>query len=290
MSDKLKKLREQHELEEYEMQVGEVKDNRKSRALFALGGIKAADQIASSIFSAISSQSMKALDFFQKEKMYLDLGYETFVDFLQNSEFSPMTKSQYYERKNLISNEGEVVYDYLNSIGLSVSVRKLLTENNGKEISIEGDYFVVGEEKIEMKESSSIKNLLLEIANDNRKLKEENKKQAEKLEKGKGDFDRLKQRLSEAENSTATADYSKNPVEKMNAIALGGLSGLADELKKASLVDCQYFTDSNLRLLVSQFQRVQEVLCKKLAVESADELLVSNEDEDRITSLLDDED
>ena len=182
MSDKLQILKEKHELEEYELLTEDVKQKRKERTLFALGGIKAAEQIVASFVSAISSQTLRALEVFQKDRMYLDLGFDKFVDFLQDSEFSPMTKSQYYERKNLIDNEGDIVYDYLNSIGLSVSIRKLLASND-KEITIEGDFLVVGDEKLAIQESSSIKNILLEIANDNRKLKEENTKKQLKLEK-----------------------------------------------------------------------------------------------------------
>lgn len=286
MNDKLQKLKEKHELEEYQVQVDSFNESQKEESLIFLGQIRAVGALA----RGFSSQEIRALELFQQENRYRHLGFSTFVEFL-NSDYCPkITKAQFYERLALLNAEGNQVFDLLNEIGVAASTRKLLAAGEYDAIIFDGDKVRIGESEAALSDVRAVRALIESYADDCKRLKDENKKQTEKIEKGKKDYDRLKERLVEAEESTVRTDYTKNPLEKQNSIALGGLAGLADELSRATLVDCNRFVDGNLKLLATQYNRVQQILCEKLSVESADELLLNDSDEDRLTSLLEDED
>lgn len=285
MNDKLQTLKEKHEVEEYDLQVNEAKSKRLKRAYMFLGAVHNVKRLS----ETFNSQFLRGVQAIENENLYLDMGFGRFVDFL-SSEESPIGKTAFYDRLKLLESEGEQVFDLLNEVGVAASTRKLLAAGNYEPAVVEGGKLKIGEREADITDVKSIKTIIDLYADDCRRLREENKKQADRIEKGKGDYDRLKQRLTESEESISMVDYSKNPIEKSNSIALGGLAVLADELQNATLVECNNFVEGSLRLLATQYNRVQAVLCEKLALESADELFINQNDEDRLTSLLDDED
>lgn len=91
------------------------------RTMRVLGGIQVANRIA----AAVGAEAMRALIRVEEEKLYRALGCETFVEFL-NSEDSPVSKKQYYDRKALLEKEGDVLFDMLTEMGVSMKARKLL--------------------------------------------------------------------------------------------------------------------------------------------------------------------
>ena len=95
----------------------ETKANEKrDKAMLLLGGFNVANRIAQSL----SAELMRALVIFQEEKMFESLGYDNFVEFLNESEYAPMTKSQFYERVKLLETEGDMTFDLLNSLSVPI--------------------------------------------------------------------------------------------------------------------------------------------------------------------------
>lgn len=100
--------------------------------------------------------------------MYEALGYSNFVEFLNDSEYAPMTKAQFYERKAIFDKEGGPVFDLLNSMGIPTRHRKLLGKGN---VWIDGDNLVVkqddSETTIEITDTLRLKEALIALADAN---------------------------------------------------------------------------------------------------------------------------
>ena len=120
----------------------------RERALLFLGGMRAADRIA----SALSAQVMANLIAFEKEKMHEQMGYKRFAEFLDRSPYSPMTKHQFYKRREIFDREGEQVFDLMNEIGLPLARRKLLGRGA---VRVEGETVIVNDGDGEMRSRSS---------------------------------------------------------------------------------------------------------------------------------------
>ena len=114
---------------------------KNDEALMYLGGIGAIKSLA----DKLSSQTVRALEAFGESKGYEALGFATFADFLNESPYSPMKKSVYYERLSALEAEGDGTYNLLNNLGVPLSKRKLLTDGT---VQVEGDMLVVGAERI----------------------------------------------------------------------------------------------------------------------------------------------
>ncbi|MEZ5421822.1 MAG: hypothetical protein R2682_01850 [Pyrinomonadaceae bacterium] len=91
------------------------------RVMYALGGINVANRVA----AALDTEAMRSLIRIEEDKLYRSLGFETFVDFL-NSDLSPVSKSQFYERKALLDKEGDALFNLLTEAGVPLRSRKLL--------------------------------------------------------------------------------------------------------------------------------------------------------------------
>ena len=108
----------------------------RDRALLLLGGFKTAARIA----VAINSEIMRSLELFQKEGIYEAFGYDRFAQFLDECEHSPMSKTQYYERKSLLDKEGDQMFNLYSELGISIRKRKLLGKGN---VEIDGDNVII---------------------------------------------------------------------------------------------------------------------------------------------------
>jgi hypothetical protein len=276
MSNKLQLLKEKHELEEHQVQVDDARTKRLKRAYMFLGGIHTVQKMANSL----KAQELRAIEAIETEKLYSDMGFETFNDFLKSEE-SPISKSSYYEKIKLLNNENEQVFDLLNEIGVAQSVRKLLGSGDYDAITIEGDKVRIGENEADLSNFKVIKDLIESYADDCKRLNT-------KLQKGEDDNKRRKDQIRDLEEKLNSNSFStsQTALEKSNSIALGGLAALAAELENATIIDCNIFAENSLKLLATQYSRVNEILCRKLSV-TVDELNLGD-DADRIAALLED--
>ena len=246
MDDKLQKS-EKHELEEYELLSVESKEKRRQQALMFLGGIHTVGRIS----KALGSQEMRALETFQIQELYLDLGFENFVDFL-NDDLSPITKNQYYDRIKILKSEGDQVFDLLNNAGISVSKRKLLGRGH---IQVEGEKLIIlgdngDETEIEFKDRSRILETLsaLADANAHKSIKiEREKKEAQRLRGVVGDL----QKQVETERAALQADsLDPHSVALLNLISAFQL--LKTEAENLTLVEKEQFAPRTFETIARQ--------------------------------------
>lgn len=156
------------------------KQQARDRAMQLVGGFKTAAKIA----QVIDTEWMRGLERFQEQREYLSLGYATMVDFL-GSDDSPVTKSQYYERKALLEKEGDKLFDLFGNIGLSLRNRKLLGAGN---VQIDGENAIVlgadGEEiVIPVSDTSRLLEVVTTVIDAKLDLQKKLDKQAEAIAK-----------------------------------------------------------------------------------------------------------
>lgn len=178
MKDKLKNLEEKHQIEKHKFLTDDFDQKQRDHALMILGGVRVADKIADSI----SSQVMRALITFREEQRYLSLGHENFADFLDKSDYSPMSKATYYRRKEIFDAEGEKLFDLMNEVGVSMATRKLLAAANYDAIEIDGDTLKIGDETADLSNARLVRTLIESYADDCKRLKTEAEKKSAKIE------------------------------------------------------------------------------------------------------------
>ncbi|HRA41965.1 MAG TPA: hypothetical protein PK108_15600 [Pyrinomonadaceae bacterium] len=247
MNDKLQnKLRAAEEQAAEEMVSERLDDFRqedRDRALFILGGINIADRVAESL----GSEAIKAMINFQEQQLYLALGYRTFVDFLANSEFTRMTRQQFYDRKNLLEKEGDATFDLLTELGISIRKRKLLGKGN---VELDGEILVVHDgdvtTEIAITDRSAIFDAITALADSNSEKSIKLDRQKEKLDKHDekvrelyDDIDRIK--------AAKIAEVAGNP-HMIARVELGlAFTRLAEAAAKLSAIEKDQFRDGVLQ-------------------------------------------
>jgi hypothetical protein len=220
----------------------------RERALLFLGGMRAADRIA----SALSAQVMANLIAFEKEKLHEQMGYKRFVEFLDHSPYSPMTKHQFYKRREIFDREGEQVFDLMNDIGLPLARRKMLGRGT---VRVEGETVFVNdgsdeEVSIELGNRARILETLSALA-------DANAEKARRLERGMEDYERLKRKMDAGPDAPGD---SRDELERVSLTATAMLSALAAMLSETSDARREHFLNTNLNLLALQYRRVNEAL------------------------------
>src|SRR5438105_12519130 len=175
LNDKISKLKDEHAEEHLTTVREKHREDSLKRALFILGRIKQNEHLATAIATNLSAQTIRALETFQKDKMFLDAGYSTFDEFLNDQEFSPLSKRQYYDRLSLIRQHGDEIYDLLTSIGISVRSQRLLGTGD---LTIKNDTLYVGDKEVEIGDTGIIKDVLNELFDEKRSLINESEKKA----------------------------------------------------------------------------------------------------------------
>ncbi len=255
MSKALQKLEDQQALERWNLLSDEVKEKQKEQSLLILGGIHVADRLANSI----SSQVMNALIKFKDEKMFLNFGYTRFSEFLDNYENSPMTKHQFYKRRDIFLAEGGQIFDLMNEIGVSIATRKKIAESNHGDIVIDGDTIRIGEEEADLSNLKMVKTLIEKFSNDCRTLTEKSNKKEEKIDElkkeiktGFGEFEELRRSFDAAKTGT--------PYEQALGKAVGAFINLSAEARNLTLVEKEKRGRSDIKALWTQMLIVRNAL------------------------------
>jgi hypothetical protein len=189
-----------------------------------LGAVSATMSIGRSLSLGAFQRLRKFID----EESFKQLGYQTVVEFL-NSDHSPVTKSQYYERLNALSKEGEEVFDLLNSMDISLSNRKLLAKG---EIRIDGEEVVVGreerEERIAVSDRLGVKTLIATLAEAKARGEQRIAEQERKIKRGEKDVEKYKRKLADAERRGGPT--SGTPHGQALLTLVGAYANLRDEI------------------------------------------------------------
>lgn len=141
-----------------------------------VGAANAIQRIATSL----NAQAIRAWEQFQAEEGYKLYGYDTFVDFLNGHPHLGLTKSQYYDQRKVLTNEGEELFDLLNSLRVPVSTRKQIGAGS---IEVNGDTITVGDKTASISDAKAVKALFKEAADAFERVEDAAKKEQQKLTK-----------------------------------------------------------------------------------------------------------
>lgn len=223
-----------------------------------IGAITALQTIGHNFNEWCTAEAIRGIERIEEEGLFRDMGFATFVDFL-NSDDCFIGKNAYYTRKELLNKEGVHLYDVLNGLDISMSKRKQLGKGT-LELDEDGTTLIITdtEERVSVNDRERLLELLTITVDSNR---EKNAK----IEKGEADIRRLKEKLFDAE--TESSPRSAIPdLDKAHMVASGALAALADEVSRLDARSCQQYLDGPLNLLVIQYQRVQDELGRILGI------------------------
>ena len=281
LQKKLRAVEEQHAEEVVTTHLDNHEKKGHDHALFFLGGVRATNGIA----DALSIEVIRALINFQEEKRYESLGYTNFVDFLENSEYAPMSKNQFYDRKALLEKEGDKVFELMNSLSMPVSKRKLLGKGN---IQLDGETVIVtgddGEQtEIEIKDRSRLLETLAALADANAEKTRKIQTQQSKIEKGDTEVLNLQKKLDEAKARPGEAKPLDFLIRVTNSI-----DAMAEMVKQQTLVEKERDGEFYLNGIYAAFVRLQHAYGRK-DLTFGDVPEMENNEFAVVTSSLDDE-
>lgn len=282
----LEKLKEEHQKEEWALQSGEVKNKKQAQVFMILGGVHVANKIASSI----NSQVMNTLIEFQEKQMYLELGYENFVDFLSNSEYAPMSKSEFYRKRDIFLAEGGELFDLMNEIGVSMNVRKQLAAGNYEAIVIDGDKVRVGDDEADLSNMRMVKTLIESFAEEARKNKEDAGKKQEKLERAEQQVTKLAGELQAFKNPNDRSEETQIFDAYMRTDK--AMEELIKAVKAAKKIDVGRYAETYIRSLYVKFCAVKKVFGREglnledSQVEGEFKEVLSRMNDDELASMM----
>jgi hypothetical protein len=182
----------------------------KESFLITLGQVNLANKLVTSL----QAQMIRELQDFRDNKKFEAFGFTRFDDFLDKYKFAPLGYDKFNRLEKLLKNEGDVLFDLYNTLGLPQTTRKLLAEKNGSEIIIDGNELIIGDNRADLSNLPDVKQLISEFVTDNNKLTAEKAKVQAKLEKaesvisqGHQDYKAL-QRTIDSQNQGAAYDRS----------------------------------------------------------------------------------
>lgn len=196
----------------------DYKERQTVRLWQMIGASKLANQLA----VALSAQRLRAFEQIRDEKLYLAAGYETFKDFLDQHPESDLSYDQFNRRIKLLETEGDVVFDLLSSLNVSLKDRKLLAG----QIEVEGNEIRVGDTRVRKDDEAGILNL---ITTQHAKMLE----QQRTIERGRKDVEKLKRRADDAEKRAVHANPTGTPSGQALLTAAGALAQLREALEAA---------------------------------------------------------
>lgn len=197
-SNKVQNIRDQARDQVAEAEWAEGLESRErqrvARHAQSLGAIKAVAVLGHHLSSTAFREFQRFVEDNDGEA-WKALGYKSLVDFLGSND-SPMTKHEYYNRREAITKEGDRVFDLLNALDVSLRGRKLLGEG---EIRVEEEEVVVGENRIPMADRAQVRSLIATLVESRSTAQDTIEKQSRVIERGKKDVEKYKRRATEAE-------------------------------------------------------------------------------------------
>ncbi len=238
-----------------------------------IGGIKLADALANSL----NVQLLRALEGVKEQKLYRDAGYSTFDEFLDTDPNSPMRYEKYRERINLLNAEGDATFDFLNSLAVPLSARKLLTEGV---VTVDGDTITVGLESARIDDRARITEII-------RTLASKTAEQTRTIERGKKEHDNLKRKLDEAKRTAAPLDSQAHPFGQALLATIGAYARLVTEARALSEEESDGMRGKAMELLAAQRRELEEAFrFDGVPLGTSNELTITDADLDDIAGEM----
>jgi len=183
-----------------------------------LGAVSAIGRLG----AGLAAQAFEEFEKWLHDKRYRELGFETEVDFLV-SPMSPITKNRYFDRKKLLEKEGAQAFDLLNSLGVPLSARKLLSDGS---VKVNNNIIEIGEGKVDISDRTRVVELVTTLA---AKCHE----QSRTIERGRKEVSRKKDEIADlkeqlAHGGTVNADVA--PHARALVSVIGDLQLLTQEV------------------------------------------------------------
>jgi hypothetical protein len=214
----------------------------KEDVIFLMGELTSPPKIADRIHSC----TLQGWIQFQEQGLYLKLGYENFNDFLTNHPKSPMSRSQFYEKKKLLLKEGAPLFDLFNRKGISERKRKLLREGS---IEVHGDKVVIRQDgndqniEIDLNDNDALVETLTEVVDQNAVQKSTIKRDKEFRGRAEKKIEALNNEVSTVKETNA-AKLPSSTKSLMNLMGAGQL--LVQQLKSLPEKDAHCEADKAL--------------------------------------------
>lgn len=264
LKEKIEQIKDEHLDLVIEGQIEKHDVARQQAALMLLGGIRAVHRVSDNL----DSQVMAALIRFQQEDMHEVFGFKRFADFLDECEHSPMSKGEFYRRKELFETEGGQIYDAFNAARIPLATRKLLLSGTTP-IEIDGDELIIGDQRVESSNPNAVKDLVVAIAQELRAEQTERSKSDKKvsdlkqqLQSGKEEYDELRRNLD--------AVTEQSPFERALTRTVASFLRLIDEAKTLPEADKKRRSSDDLKLLSGQWFRLRDAFGSSIAMADLD--------------------
>lgn len=255
MTDKLEKSKQiaEREMMHTVKQSAAAEDIVKSAMM--LGAVKTVNHMN----AYFSSQTIRGLQRIRDEKHFEQFGFSRFDDFLDESPHSPMSYKQFYDREKALINEGDEMFDVLNSLNFSLRKRRLLGAGNVvlednkmliKRISEDGGEYT---EEVSISDQQKLIQTLSALADQTARLQNENEKQKTRLNRRDRDIEQLTEQIQKGTGGGNSALFERF------AVAKNALAQLADTVEKhATDTDKKRNGELYLNELYAEFARVRQ--------------------------------
>jgi hypothetical protein len=172
-----------------------------AQAYMFLGGAMAIDKLQ----NHLASQVIGAMMTVEEQKLYLEYGYDTFADFLNEVRHFTGLKNTVLQASRALSHRRPDNYDLFTNWKLPLTTRRLLAEK-GVGIELEGDEVVIGgQERINVGETKAIKEIIARLVKDTIEVQEQKAKTEGKVEKlqtqikqGQSEYELLQRKYDDA--------------------------------------------------------------------------------------------
>lgn len=228
-----------------------IKENKQFALLTILGAISGVQSVAESL----NSQTIRGLQRVRDQELFTVFGFKRFDNFLNESPYAPMNYAKFNRKEGALKNEGDELFDFLNSIDAPLSKRRLLGKGD---VQIENKELVarVGAEEIRVPLSNTSR--ILTVMS---RVVEQRNEQARTIERGKKQINSLKDKLAEEKARTRPGSgQSGAPFFDALLSVIGAMSLLATEAEKLVPEERERQRDEVFKTLGEQMVRLDEAL------------------------------
>lgn len=264
----------------------------KADVFIRVGAARAAWEIGNIVGKTLMAKSLRDIEQIGKEKWFLDAGYETFADFLNNEPACPLRSSAFFAKLELLNKESDPIFDYLNMNGVSQAKRRLLGSGS-IEFDEAGDVIVYPDEntqdgvRISKDDRLGLIELIDGVIRSRKAAKAETEKERKNTERESSRADAAEDKFNRLQ-ATRSAEIAADP----HMIAVVELQiayrRLADAVDALSEADKKQFVFSVLEKIASCDLRLREAYGVSATVQSPTRSEPTGDDEtDYINSLMD---